>query len=105
MAIGGVGANYGTNFPSSNNTEHVSRRGRFFGQLSDTAASDPAKAKQMASDMAATMRSRASSATGNRAAAWSRQADILDNAAKSGDFSQLEPAGHRNWDAASHSSR
>ena len=70
----------------------VSPRAQFLSNLQSLAKTDPAKAKQMLTDLEGTMRSRAAEAGGARGAQLSQLADRIHQAATTGDYSSLMPS-------------
>ena len=69
----------------------ISGGGRMMQHLEDLQDSDPAKFKQVVSDMAKKLRADAQNASGPDADRLSQIADRLDKVAASGDLSQLRP--------------
>jgi hypothetical protein len=67
----------------------LSRRAQFTSKVLSLATSDPAAAKQMVTDLASSMQTRASKATGAEADKLGKILDMLTKAADSGDYSGL----------------
>jgi hypothetical protein len=67
----------------------LSRRAQFTSKVLSLATSDPAAAKQMVTELASAMETRASKATGAEADKVGKILDMLTKAADSGDYSGL----------------
>jgi len=67
----------------------LSRKGQFLSQIVSLSRTDPAQAQQMLGQLAQTMRQRASEATGDAATRIGSIADVLQQAADTGDLSKL----------------
>lgn len=67
----------------------VSRRGMFLSQIVGLSRTDPKQAQQLLGQLATTMRGQASEATGEAATRIGALADLLQNAADTGDLSPL----------------
>jgi hypothetical protein len=88
--------------PGAPATANISGPGRMFHQLSELSKSDPAKFKQVVSDMASALRADAQNATGDQASRLSQLADRLDKVAQSGNLSDLAPQSGSGSEGAHH---